>query len=213
MNFHRHFLPGKRQLGFALTLIVTLAWLVQNVHVRVPVKTVKNTSHPFPCQFNGCGCKDAVQCWSSCGCFSDAEKIAWAKENSAQPPDWFLEDLKERPVTGPSNEVSPPSGGCGCCCKKHQPTVKRENKPLTVATSTAPVAKSKSQTKTRRVYLSLKQRRKCQGQYDVDSIAFYFTPVADRSPKERLCLSLYATGTFFRPAAYLPPPTPPPQRI
>jgi hypothetical protein len=41
---------------------------------------------PFPCQGHRCGCSSAGQCWQNCCCFSQAEKLAWAKANGVTPP-------------------------------------------------------------------------------------------------------------------------------
>lgn len=52
-----------------------------------------NPSQPYPCQDSVCGCSSAEQCWRSCCCYTDPEKLAWAKRNNVTPPDDFLEQL------------------------------------------------------------------------------------------------------------------------
>ena len=185
-----------RWVRVALVLSVGVAWLAQNSYLDTPITIVKNISIPFPCQFNGCGCKDAVQCWSSCGCHTDAEKIAWAKKNSVQPPEWFLEDLKAIPA---DSESASTCGGCCCCSKQTSPSLAEVS--------------TESDNPTRIVYLNLKQRRKCNGQYDVDMATWYFV-----APAEQLLPPISVSP--LRPAddqsplavTHLPP-TPPPKRV
>ena len=85
--------------------------------VGVPVFPVvyKDLSVPFPCQDCSCGCSNATQCWDNCCCMTDAEKIAWAKANQVQPPDWFLERVKETAEDAVHHpETSCPAACCGC---------------------------------------------------------------------------------------------------
>jgi len=179
----------------ALVMSVVLAWLAQNSYLPTPLEIVKNISIPFPCQYSGCGCKDAVQCWSSCGCHTDAEKIAWAKQNSVQPPEWFLEDVEIKLA----EQEPKSSGGCCCCSKKtDQPPIE---------------ASSNGDAATRVVYLNLKQRRKCQGQYDVDLGTWYFVSPADR-PLPPVSISPVALAEDASPLEVtLRPPTPPPKHV
>lgn len=64
-----------------------------NSYLPLPTPTLKDRSVPFPCQDNACGCRNAAQCWSSCCCNTDAQKLAWANENSVTPPDSFLQKM------------------------------------------------------------------------------------------------------------------------
>lgn len=50
----------------------------------------KDTSEPFPCQNRPCGCRSASQCWEKCCCFSDEQKVAWAKANHVKVPEFVL---------------------------------------------------------------------------------------------------------------------------
>jgi len=178
-----------------LVAVVAAAWLAQSVHLSLPIEITKDLSIPFPCQNNGCGCKDAVQCWSSCGCFSDQEKIAWAKANAVEPPEWFLEDLKTKPA-------SARQATCGCCCCG-------KNKASTKPTPKQAVSKTDSETKT--VWLNLKQRRNCQGQYSSEQLSWYFivpqNPPRAVSTAEPICVRNLGPP----PAMTRLPETPPPQ--
>lgn len=50
----------------------------------------KDTSQPFPCQNRPCGCRSAEQCWKKCCCFTNSQKVAWAKMNGVELPDYVL---------------------------------------------------------------------------------------------------------------------------
>ena len=50
----------------------------------------KDTSQPFPCQNRPCGCRSAEQCWKKCCCFTNSQKVAWAKVNGVELPDYVL---------------------------------------------------------------------------------------------------------------------------
>jgi hypothetical protein len=40
----------------------------------------------FPCQTCGCGCRSAEQCWRQCCCFTNREKVAWARRHRVVVP-------------------------------------------------------------------------------------------------------------------------------
>ncbi len=70
----------------------------------------KDTSQPFPCQNRPCGCRSAEQCWKKCCCFTNSQKVAWAKANGVELPNYVLAATKkETPTT---------KKPCGLCSKK-----------------------------------------------------------------------------------------------
>lgn len=88
----------------------------------------KDSSQPFPCQNRPCGCKAATQCWTSCCCFSAAEKLAWAERNGVTPPIYARlpssdQIVAEGPpeISGIDLEIFPASSNCcdshGSCCE------------------------------------------------------------------------------------------------
>ena len=190
----------------AMVAIVAVAWLLQSVNFSLPVGIVKDVSVPFPCQSNGCGCKDATQCWSSCGCFSDQEKIAWAKENKVQPPEWFLEDI--------ASNARPTEGACGgcCCCGHKSATPAKET--LVADSDPTPVGVAETVPPTTRIgYLNLKQQRNCQGQYGPEYGGWYFIAY-DLEPLPAISLSpVCIRDACPAPLASPLPETPPPQRV
>ncbi len=77
----------------------------------------KDLSQPFPCQDRPCGCRSADQCWKKCCCFTNSQKVAWAKANNVTPPD-FVVAAAQKKNSKPSAEVS-------CCKTESSPIVGR----------------------------------------------------------------------------------------
>ncbi len=89
-----------RRAQFGRRLFRRLVGLVVLVSVcasffPLPVGTVpprgKDQSEPFPCQNRPCGCASADQCWKQCCCFTNAEKLVWAKANGVTPPQFVVD--------------------------------------------------------------------------------------------------------------------------
>jgi hypothetical protein len=70
----------------------------------------KETSEPFPCQDRPCGCRSASQCWKKCCCFTNAQKIAWAKSHGVAVPDFVIV------AAGQEEKSSSPVRSC--CAKR-----------------------------------------------------------------------------------------------
>lgn len=51
----------------------------------------KELSEPFPCQDRPCGCRSAEQCWKKCCCFTQEQKLAWARRQRVSVPLIVLE--------------------------------------------------------------------------------------------------------------------------
>jgi hypothetical protein len=69
----------------------------------------KDLSQPFPCMYRHCGCRNAQQCWRGCCCFSNKQKLAWAKANGVTPPQ-YVAAAAERETTKPAK--------ASCCSTK-----------------------------------------------------------------------------------------------
>jgi len=50
----------------------------------------KDLSQPFPCMHRHCGCRNAEQCWRGCCCFTNQQKLTWAKTNKVTPPEYVV---------------------------------------------------------------------------------------------------------------------------
>jgi hypothetical protein len=72
--------------GQRLTAIASIAILIfAAVGVPFPMVVKKDRSVPFPCMDRACGCRSAAECKKHCCCFSNGEKIAWAKSRRLDP--------------------------------------------------------------------------------------------------------------------------------
>ncbi len=91
----------------------------------------KDTSVPFPCMQKSCGCRNAEDCWRGCCCYTNTQKLAWAKKNSVDVPDYVVEAAKQeqQPDKLPSQDesfpamlvaffVSEEASAKGDCCTK-----------------------------------------------------------------------------------------------
>ncbi len=108
----------RRQARRAVALIVLLIVCVRIVPIPLMPATgpEKDRSAPFPCQHRPCGCRSAEQCWRKCCCFTNIQKLAWAKANGVQPPEYVVAAAKkEQPVST--------CGTRGCCHKTTKPLV------------------------------------------------------------------------------------------
>ncbi|MEM9703050.1 MAG: hypothetical protein AAF907_11475 [Planctomycetota bacterium] len=78
-------LAGRRSVS-AVTLVAMLV-----CQAPLPLATPANGDGgtgpaAYPCQDRRCGCGSAEACWAGCCCFTNAQKVAWAKENGVEIP-------------------------------------------------------------------------------------------------------------------------------
>lgn len=94
----------RRRLTAGLLFVTSLLMLFPiSIQMAAPdagqESSGKDQSAPFPCQSRLCGCKSAQQCWKKCCCFTDTQKVAWAKANRVTPPVFVVIAAKrEAPV-------------------------------------------------------------------------------------------------------------------
>lgn len=108
-----------------------------SLNIPTPIVVQKDAEVAFPCQNRPCGCQNAQQCWGSCCCFSDAQKLAWAQANQVTPPDWFLEKIADEALlaklqptrTVPHSNKSTAKKVCCCCCHSAKPALPAEQSP------------------------------------------------------------------------------------
>ena len=143
---------------------------LSNTYIPLPVVIHKDASIPFPCQSKGCGCANARQCWSSCCCHSNAEKLVWAKKNDVSPPDWFWEELEQDGF----EETEPQKTPCCCSCSEPKSLARVETSLSKSCFGTGSLAqtpvvrklvpsKTKHNNPIRPVRLTLKEQRGCHG--------------------------------------------------
>lgn len=88
--FFRHvtdWRPLRRRL-YSLMLLLSVCASIVPIPLASPARPAKDTSRPFPCQNRPCGCRSAEQCWKQCCCFTNAQKIAWARANHVAAPEY-----------------------------------------------------------------------------------------------------------------------------
>jgi hypothetical protein len=83
----------RRPIGLAV--LVSLCAALFPIPIGSQVQTDKDISEPFPCQNRPCGCKSAQQCWKKCCCFSNPQKLAWAKANRVIAPAYVAAAVKK----------------------------------------------------------------------------------------------------------------------
>lgn len=121
----------------------------------------KDLSQPFPCQNRPCGCRSAEQCWKKCCCFTNSQKVAWAKANGVDLPDYFLAAAKK--------ETPAVKKSCALCSKTKDNGEKPKceesiaSKASKSETSAAQSPKTLARTKTSKWVLSV-YAAECQGQ-------------------------------------------------
>jgi hypothetical protein len=119
-----------------LGLSVLLAWcaLLFPLPIAPLAQTTleKDQSEPFPCQNRPCGCRSAEECWKKCCCFTDTQKVAWAKVNKVKLPDFVFAAAKKESLSGCCHpqkpQAAPATQTCGSCSKCHEvsPVVQKE---------------------------------------------------------------------------------------
>lgn len=77
----------------AISLCLLWGMLLSVIPIPVSTSAIpaeKDRSQPFPCQNRPCGCRSAAQCWKKCCCFTDEQKLAWAKRNGVKAPEFVI---------------------------------------------------------------------------------------------------------------------------
>ena len=118
---------GRRLIGLAL-LVALCASMVPLPVARIAFPE-KDQSQPFPCQNRPCGCTSAEQCWRQCCCFTNAQKVAWARENGVTPPDYVVKAAcTELHVKVAEADAPPRKARCsGCCHGRNRQEHKQES--------------------------------------------------------------------------------------
>jgi len=116
---------------FSVLVLVGVCAASLPLPVPVVAAVLKDRSIPFPCQDHPCGCRDAKQCWTTCGCMSMAEKLRWAESKGITPPSYVDTKARAKPSCCASKVsicCSKTSSGCrdsGAQCRHNQRTPKQ----------------------------------------------------------------------------------------
>lgn len=81
-------------LGHTVTLVTLAAMIACAVGIPLPIQprgaVSKSAAEPFPCMNCPCGCRDAETCWRDCCCYTQQEKMAWARDKGVTPPAYVV---------------------------------------------------------------------------------------------------------------------------
>ena len=81
----RQLIRRSRAVITALALVAYLATLW-----GYPVaRTSTSDGVAYPCQGHFCGCQSAAQCWQHCCCYTQSERLAWAKAHGVEIPEQY----------------------------------------------------------------------------------------------------------------------------
>ena len=125
-------LPVSRQLRSrvrrsATAILLIAGYLAGTIGFPLPARVSKDKSQPFPCQDHACGCQNAEECWRHCCCFTNEEKLAWARDHNVRPPEyvastsplgWGSARIRD------SGDAKPTGCTCGDKgCRPHHPNI------------------------------------------------------------------------------------------
>lgn len=232
MRFFGRARRGARAIRLTcLALAATISAAV--LPLPLPWAGGKDRSRPFPCQDRPCGCRTAEACWRNCCCFTNSQKLAWARANGVAPPEYVVvaartesdhEPSRGRPVREEQDSGADDRAGkkCCCCCRRGRGAAPSSDcDPERSRSSARSDSSSPSRPKTEarskvRDFLILVDVLRCRGDWlPLGSLPMAVTPaqlgVVERGapePDERV--SLFAPTRIENPA--LPPPAPPPRR-
>lgn len=107
-NPHRYFSQSltRRLISLAVAAAFTLTILPIPLPVIPQNRNSKDTSQPFPCQNRTCGCCSADQCWKKCCCFTNQQKVAWARKNRVELPRFVVDAARNEAQERSQNELT-----------------------------------------------------------------------------------------------------------
>jgi hypothetical protein len=178
----------------SLAVLLSLCAAMFPLPIGWRAKSEKDLSKPFPCQNRPCGCRSAEQCWKKCCCFTNSQKIAWAKAHQVQLP--------HSVVASALRECSPGETGKASCCRTVAPQASPEESSPDTQVDNGEV-----------IYLMTALSQQCQGQPWVwSTLPWAILPdvsechVCACKPGEKLGLSSAASTSRCER-----PPVPPPR--
>lgn len=178
-----------------VSLMVLLGIFCSMAPLAVGQQSKKDLSEPFPCQHRACGCRSAAQCWKRCCCFSNAQKLAWARLNRVKPPEHVVRSAAQEQAQPEKCEST------GCCHLSED-----DKKP-----ASAPVNESASEDRT--VYVVAVLAHQCQGDHWYwNALPWTILPAgvsSDRSPQP--ATAKLGLASEKQVVANQQPPVPPPR--
>lgn len=183
---------GLTRRSTAYLLLFAMVGMLFPLHFHVkPSGIEKDDSTPFPCQNRPCGCRTAQQCWKKCCCFTNAQKVAWAKTHRVRVPEFVVAAAKAETQKRRT---------CKACCQ-HQ-----------IASNTVRESDAKRPSKAS-LFVALDQMR-CEGvEITVGGALICLPPAMDAY---RIAETTVLVDRIIFPEGHLSPvwrepPTPPPK--
>jgi hypothetical protein len=158
-----------------LTVVSLVAYLASVWGYPLPQAATHDHSVPFPCQDHHCGCVSAEQCWTSCCCFTPAERIAWAQRHKVTISEHVLLALRAEEHSEHDHDVCQAEEVCctdeachdqdtdhnhGACCGGHEHEVAGSQRACATCASRV---NDTPQSKTSVGWVSAFEARKCRG--------------------------------------------------
>ncbi|MCG8585309.1 MAG: hypothetical protein MI757_11410 [Pirellulales bacterium] len=104
----------RRRARTALVSCAAIAYAALALGLPLPLAVSRDVSKPYPCMHCACSCASALQCWKSCCCFSDEEKLAWAEREGVTPPA-FVRERVERAKADVAKTIADCAANSSCC--------------------------------------------------------------------------------------------------
>ena len=198
-------------LVMSVLMIWPVALPVGNLETELGVEG-KDRSEPFPCQNRPCGCKSAKQCWKKCCCFTNAQKLAWAKAHRVQPPA-FVVQAAQRETTQKAVAIKPSARKAPACCIA---TESRHSEQSHQKSPKSPAARTGNSASKNHFVIGI-QSLQCQG---IDQTVFGQLISIQPPAMSIFVFDEFDQGEGVSPLQCAPlipcdqePPTPPPRQI
>ncbi len=187
---------SSRQQSISLLLLVGFVIALLPIPlISFSSKVGKDLSRPFPCQNRPCGCMSAAQCKKKCCCFSDEQKLAWAKRHGVDPSEVVVLTAKRAPACEASPQV--------CCTIKNGSKAKVAHRP--------PKAKAASSSRYKIVIGAVADD--CQGlaKTAFGQAVFLIPPMTSLNPLVESIVERFINRGSVIVQAIAEPPVPPPR--
>lgn len=200
----------KRVRTTCLKCALLLAFVVSLFPIPV-VKAKPTGGDPYPCQHCACGCSSAEQCWRSCCCFNDQQKLAWAKKNGVKPPVWFTANVSDQDKPVAKACCSNHTKKSCCSSKSSTPTTLKPNC-CTAKTESSPKTTANDSKKTSRRWIVLNDALRCKGlSMTLDKGIPKLPSSLHTSILAVSCEAVFYPNSCLESSVGLLPPTPPPR--
>ena len=126
--------------GRAVGRLALAAYLIVATGLPLPTfATPTLAGQRFPCEHGRCGCATAEQCWKSCCCHTNRERLEWARAHGVIPPSYVFAAAQDE-VAAEERTGCKPGSGCSqpakrACCRT--PAAALESAPLRSTSSSS----------------------------------------------------------------------------